>query len=199
MRRTRREEVNMRSAVNTFGKGFALAAVATLLVASQPAESRARGARRQNVPFTISSLGSPFGVQVQLAGAYTVNEKYVEVNVERALVYVSEHCPYQGRRLVNTLLVGLATRSPRGGWEMESRSLPVFVEQVLSPRDEHRLAGLQFRIPRNAKTDLRGRWLAVEAEEISLDGTDEDGGVKGYAFAHSRRDLFADFVTEPGR
>ena len=189
----------MRSAVNTFRKGFALAAVAALLVASQPAESRARGATRQNVPFTISSFGSAFGVQVQLSGTYTINEKYVDVNIKRALVYVSEHCPYQGRRLVNTLLVGLATKSRRGGWEMESRSLPVFVEQVMSPRDEHRLAGLQFRIPRHAKTELNGRWLAVEAEEISLDGTDEDGGVTGYAFAHSRRDLFADIVTEPGR
>lgn len=190
----------MRSAFNTFRKRLALAAVAALVLASQPAQSSARTAvRRQNVPFTISSLGSAFGVQLQLTGTYTVNEKYVEVNVERALIYVSEHCPYQGRRLVSTLLVGLATKSRRGGWEMESRSLPVFVEQTLSPRDAHRLAGLQFRIPRNAGTDLSDRWLAVEAEEISLDGTDEEGGVTGYAFAHSRRDLFADFANEPGR
>lgn len=189
----------MKPAGNTFRKRFALALVAALMLASQPAESRARVARRQNVPFTISSLGSAFGVQVKLSGTYTVSEKYVEVHVERVLIYVSEHCPYQGRRLVNTLLVGLAKKPPRGGWEMESRSLPVFVEQVLSPREEHRLAGLRFQIPRNAKTELSGRWLVVEAEEISLDGTDEDGGVKGYAFAHSRRDLFADFVTEPGR
>lgn len=181
----------MRSADRTFGKTLALAAVAALLAASQPAESRARGAVRQSAPFSISSRGTAFGVQVGVVGTYTVNETHVEVSVERVLIYVSEHCPYQGRRFINTLTVGLAKKSPRGGWEMENRGLPVFVEQVLSPREEHRLAGLHFRIPRGAHADLSERWLVVETEEVSLDAPDEERGVKGYAFAHSRRDLFA--------
>ena len=181
----------MRSARRTFGKRLALAAAAALLAASLPAESRARGARQQGVPFNISSRGSAFGVQVGVVGTYTVNETHVEVSVERVLIYVSEHCPYQGRRFVNTLTVGLAKKSPRGGWEFENRGLPVFVEQVLSPREEHGLAGLHFRIPRSANTDLSQRWLVVETEELDLDAPDEDRGVKGYAFAHSRRDLFA--------
>jgi len=57
----------MRSDNNTFKRTFALAAVAALLLAAQPAESRARAARRQGVPFTISSFGTAFGVQVAIA------------------------------------------------------------------------------------------------------------------------------------
>jgi hypothetical protein len=181
----------MRSDHNTFKRTFALAAVAALLLAAQPAESRARAARQQGVPFTISSFGTPFGVQVKLTGTYTVNETQVEVHVERALIYVSEHCPYQGRRFVNTLILGLATQTPRARWEIENRSLPVFVERVMSPREEYRLAGLTFQIPRNANTDLSKRWLVVEAEETALDVPDNDPDKTGYHFAHSRRDLFA--------
>lgn len=182
----------MRPAVRTFSKTFALAAAAALLLLSQPAGSRAQGAAPpQATPFKISSLGTAFAVQVEVEGTYTVNESYVEVSVERAYIYVSERCPYQGRRLVNTLLVGLATPSPRGGWEIEHRSLPLYVERVMGPRDEHRLAGLHFQIPKNEAADLSKRWLVVEAEELALDVPDAERDVKGYAFAHSRRDLFA--------
>lgn len=181
----------MRLADNTFKKTFALAAVAALMLAAQPSGTSAQSTARQNVPFTISSLGTPFGVQIGIVGTYTVNETYVEVNIERARIYVSEHCPYQGRRFVNTIVVGLATQTPRGRWEIENRSLPVFVEQVLSPREEHRLAGLSFRIPRNANTDLSKRWLVVEMEETALDVPDHDPDRTGYHLAHSRRDLFA--------
>jgi hypothetical protein len=181
----------MRSANRTFRKTFALAAVALLLLVSQPAETRARVAQEQPKPFVISSLGSHFGVQVAVVGTYTVSEKYVDVYVEQLLIRVSEHCPYQGRRFVNTILVGLATTGKRGGWEVENRSLPVFVEHVMGPREEHRLAGLRFQIPRNEGTDLSKRWLVVETEETSLDVPDADPDKTGYAFAHSCRTLFA--------
>ena len=184
----------MRPDRNTLRKTFALAAVLALLL-SQAARASAQGAARQNVPFTISSLGTPFGVQVKMEGTYTVNDTYVELNVERVLVYVSEHCPYQGQRFVNTIAVGLATSRPRG-WETENRSLPVYVERVMSPRDEYRLAGLHFQIPRNADTDLTKRWLVVEIGETSLDLPDGEGDGKGYHFAHSRRNIFADAGVE---
>ena len=189
----------MKPAVNSFKKTFALAAVVALLLLSQPSDTGARGTRQQKAPFTISSLGTPFGVQVKVEGTYTVNENYVEVSVDRALVYVSEHCPYQGRRFVNTLAVGLATNTPRGSWEIENRSLPLPVEHVLSPREEYKLAGLRFQIPRSAGTDLTKRWLVVETEEIDLDVPDDERDVKGYAFAHSRRNLFANPFEEPER
>ena len=188
----------MRSANRIFKKTFALAAVVALLL-SQPAGTGARGARQQKAPFTISSLGTPFGVQVKVEGTYTVNENYVEVSVDRAFIYVSEHCPYQGRRFVNTLAVGLATNTPRGSWEIENRSLPLPVEHVMRPREEYKLAGLRFQIPRSAGTDLTKRWLVVETEEIDLDVPDDERDVKGYAFAHSRRNLFANPAEEPER
>lgn len=180
----------MRPDRNTFKKTFALAAVAALLL-SQPAGTTAQeSTRQQNVPFTISSLGTAFGVQVKVEGTYTAHETYVELNVERVLIHVSEHCPYQGRRFVNTLTVGLATNTPSGRWDTENRGLPVYVERVLGPREEYRLAGLHFQIPRSEGTDLSKRWLVVEIEETSLDLPDGDG--KGYHFAHSRRNIFAD-------
>lgn len=187
----------MRSADRTFRKTFALAAVVALLL-SPPAVTRARGALRQNVPFTISSLGTPFGVQVKFEGTYTVNETYVEVSVERALIYVSEHCPYKGRRFINTLTVGLATTTSRG-WEIESRSLPVFVERLMSPRDEYRLDGLYFQIPRAEGADLSQRWLVVETEETAPDLPDRERDEKGYAFAHSCKTLFANPCRQTAR
>lgn len=182
----------MKPAVNSFRKAFALASAIALLVVSQPAQARAQGgAAGQKAPFTISSLGTPFGVQVKFEGTYTVNETYVELDVERAFIYVSEHCPYKGRRFVNTLVVGLATKTPSGRWDIETRSLPVYVEHVMSPRDEHKLAGLHFQIPRNAGADLSQRWLVVVTEETSLDVPDHDPDATGYHLAHSRRDVFA--------
>lgn len=191
----------MRSANITFRKTFALAAAALLLLVSQPSETRAQVAQEQQrpKPFVISSLGTAFGVQVAVVGTYTVGEKHVDVYVERLLIRVSEHCPYQGRRFVNTLLFGLGTTGKRGGWEMENRSLPVFVERVMAPREEHRLVGLRFQIPRNEGADLSKRWLAVEIEETSLDVPDGDPDAKGYHFAHSCRTLFAAPCAEPER
>lgn len=188
----------MRPADKIFKKTFALAAVVALLL-SQPSETGALVPEPQATPFKISSLGTPFGVQVEVEGTYTVNESYVEVSVERALIYVSENCPYQGRRFVNTLSVGLGAVTPRGSWEIENRSLPLFVERVMRPREEYRLAGLHFQIPRSAGADLTKRWLIVEAEETALDLPEGERDVKGYAFAHSCRNLFAKPCGESGR
>lgn len=189
----------MRSADMTFRKTFALAAVALLLLVSQPAETRARVVQEQPKPFAISSLGTAFGVQVTVVGTYTISEKHVDVYVERLFIRVSEHCPYQGRRFINTLVVGLATNSKRGGWEIENRSLPIFVEHVMAPREEHRLVGLQFQIPRNEGTDLSKRWLVVATEEMSVDVPDQEKDEVGYHFAHSCRTLFASPCAETVR
>lgn len=189
----------MKPADRTFRKTFALAAVAALLLASQPSETRARVAQEQPQSFAISSLGTAFAVQVSVVGTYNVSENYVDVHVERLFIRVSEHCPYQGRRFVNTIVVGLATTSKRGGWEIENRSLPVFVEHVMGPREEHRLVNLHFRIPRNEGTDISKRWLVVATEEMALDVPDQEKDEKGYAFAHSCRHLFASPCAETVR
>jgi hypothetical protein len=180
----------MKTALKPFRKTFALAAVAALLLLSQGADANAQAALQQTGTFKVSSLNSPFGVQLEVEGTYTVNENYVEVNVDRALVYVSERCPYKGRRFVNTLSVGLGAKTQRGGWEIENRSLPLVVERVMSPRDEYRLAGLHFQIPRNEGADLTKRWLIFETEETAPDAPEPDRDVKGYAFAHSVKCIF---------
>jgi len=185
----------MRPADRILKRTLALAAVVALLL-SQTARTSARAVRQQNVPFNISSLGTAFGVQVKAEGTYTAHDTYVELNVERVLIYVSEHCPYQGRRFVHTIAVGLATDTPRGRWDIENRSLPVYVERVLGPREEYRLAGLHFQIPRSAGTDLSKRWLVVVTEETSLDQPDGDGDGKGHHLAHSRRNIFAEAGVE---
>lgn len=185
----------MRSANTPFTKTFALAAVAALLL-SQPAG--ARGAAPHTVPFKVSSLGTAFAVQLEVEGTYTVNEHYVEVSVERAHIYVSEHCPYQGRRLVKTLSVGLGARTPRG-WETENRSLPLVVEREMRPREEYGLAGLHFQIPRSAGADMSERWLVFEIEETAPDLPEGERDVKGYAFAHGCRNLLAQTCAARGR
>ncbi|HEX8338820.1 MAG TPA: hypothetical protein VF621_19025 [Pyrinomonadaceae bacterium] len=184
----------MKTAHGPFGKTLALAAAAALLLLlAQPPDASAQAAPRQTGAFKVSSLKSPFGVQLEVEGTYTVNEDYVEVSVDRALIYVSERCPYQGRRLVTTLSVGLGAATPRGAgsWEIENRSLPLAVDRVLSPREEYRLAGLRFQIPRNEGADLTKRWLIFETEELALDAPEPERDVKGYAYAHSGRCLFA--------
>lgn len=187
----------MKTALKLFGKTFALAACAALLALSHAADVRAQGEPRPSVAFKVSSLGSPFGVQMEVEGTYTVNETYVEVNVERALIYVSEHCPYQGRRFVNALSVGLGAKAPRDSWKIESRGLPASVERTLSPGDEYRLAGLHFRIPRGEGADLSRRWLVFETEEFDLDAPERE--VKGYAYAHSGRCIFTSPCGGAGR
>lgn len=181
----------MKTALRRLGKTFAPAAVAALLVVSQAAGARAQGSPRQAGPFKVSSLDSPFGVQLEVEGTYTVNENYVEVNVEKALIRVSERCPYQGRRFVTTLSVGLGAKTPSGRWEIENRSLPLLVERMMSPGDEYRLAGLYFQIPRSAGADLSKRWLIFETEETAPDLPAPERDVKGYAYAHSRACVFA--------
>ena len=190
----------MKSLANSFTKAFTLAAALALLLLSQPAESRTQGAAQQTGPLKISSRGTPFGVQVEMEGTYTVNEYYVEVNVEKAVIYVSEHCPYKGRRVINTLAVGLARQDgPGRAWNIENRSLPLVVERVMRPGDEYKLAGLYFQIPRDAAADLSKRWLVVETEELALDVPEESRNRKGYAFAHSCRCIFVNPCEAPER
>jgi hypothetical protein len=189
----------MKTALGRFGKTFALAAFAALLTLSHSAGVRAQGVPRQSGSFKVSSLNSPFGVQLEVEGTYTVNETYVEVNVERALIYVSERCPYQGRRFVSALSVGLGAKTPSGRWEIENRSLPLVVERTLSPREEYRLAGLHFQIPRSEGADMTRRWLIFETEELDLDADADERDVKGYAYAHSRGCVFTSSCGEAGR
>src|SRR4030095_675006 len=76
-------------------------------------------------PFHISSLGTAFGVQGDFNGTYLVRDNYIEVNVTKATLYVSEHCPYQGRSLLNQMRFALATYNEEGRWKIESSAPPL--------------------------------------------------------------------------
>lgn len=181
----------MKLFINSFTKALALAATLALPL-SLPAESRAQAADERTGPLKISSRGSAFGVQVEVEGTFYVREHHVEVNIDRAVIYVSDHCPYKGRRVVHTLTLGLATAVTRGSWDIESRGVPLVIERVMRPGDEYTLNGLHFQIPRREAADLSGRWLVVQTEELALDVPEEKRDQKGYAFAHSCRCIFRD-------
>jgi hypothetical protein len=64
-----------------------------------------------------------------------------------------------------------------------------FLEQVMSPGDMHSLGELYFDIPKDNSIDLSKHWLVVQMEDTVLD-IPEERRRKGYAFAHSCRDIF---------
>lgn len=143
-------------------------------------------------PFHFSSRGTGFGVQGEYEGTYVLRGDAVEVSVSKATIYVSENCPYQGRRLVTRLKIGLGvTFGPKGEWKIESSGEPVYIEQVMSPKDEFPLFNLFFSIPipKGENTDLAKRWLVAEIETDAMDVAPEKRR-KGYVYAHSCKELF---------
>ena|SRR5215213_8027312 len=69
-------------------------------------------AESETRPFHFSSRGSAFGLQGEFEGTYRVNETSIEVYVSKATLYVSEHCPYQGRRQINYIKFALLNPGP---------------------------------------------------------------------------------------
>ena len=142
----------------------------------------------QDQPFHISSRDSPFGVQAEFEGTYRVTESSVEVYVSKGSIYVSEHCPYQGRRRINYIKFGLGNRTD-SSWRVENSDSPFYLSAIMSPREEYPLSGLRFSLPKERNLDLANRWLVVEIQDYSLDlATDEQR--TGYAFVHSCSDIF---------
>lgn len=101
-----------------------LSTIAALLiifgVCAQPGTLEARaqsGVEPEERPFQISSRGTPFGLQGEFEGTYRVHDYTIEVSVRKATFYVSEHCPYKGRRAVNYIQFSLAKElAPGGRW-----------------------------------------------------------------------------------
>jgi hypothetical protein len=169
------------------------------------AQPGTREARAQSVgepeerPFHISSRGTPFGLQGEFEGTYRVYEYSIEVSISKATFYVSEHCPYKGRRAVNYLEFSLAREiAPGGRWDTERGARPLELSLVLKPRDEFTLYNLHFTIPKQPETDLSTRWLVATMQEDALD-VPQKKDVEGYSFAHSCRDLFTSTRSETSR
>lgn len=141
-------------------------------------------------PFHFSSRGTAFGVQGEFEGTYLIHDDSVEVNVAKATIYVSEHCPYQGRRGINRLKFGLATEiGPDGRWKIESAGQPLALELVMSPKEEYSLYNLYFLIPKDRSVDLAERWFVVEIQTDPLDVPREKDR-RGYVYAFSCKDVF---------
>ena len=140
-------------------------------------------------PFSFSSRQSGFGVQGDFEGTYIIHDDAIEVFVTKATIYVSEHCPYQGRRSINSLKFGLVKYlGPEGRWKIDTFAPPVAVGVLMSPKEEYTLNNLYFVIPKERDADLTQRWFFVE---VQTDAIDLPGNHKGYVYANSRRDIFS--------
>ncbi len=143
------------------------------------------------VPFHISSRGTAFGMQGTFDGEYRVYPNSIEITVTNATIYISEKCPYQGRREVATIKFGLATGIAEKRWKTASRSESFAVGRVMSPGEEHTLTSLHFSIPKETSTDLSKHWFVVELEDVILDLGEEEKRRTGYSYAHSDRSIFS--------
>jgi hypothetical protein len=162
--------------------------VFALLVLGIPAAYAQSSGEGEGTPFHISSRGSAYGVQGEFEGTYRITDSAVEVYVSKGALYVSEHCPYQGRRQINYIKFGLWNQEA-SGWRVENSAPPLYLYAVMSPKEEHQLSDLHFTLPKESGLDLAKRWLVVEIQEESLDAPVEEGK-KGYAFVHSCEDMF---------
>ena len=140
-------------------------------------------------PFHISSRGSAYGVQGEFAGTYRITDSSVEVYVSKGTLYVSEHCPYQGRRRINYIKFGL-WNDGAAKWKIENSAPPLYLYAVMSPREQQVMTDLKFSLPKESALDLAKRWLVVEIQEDALDAPPLEDGRKGYAFVHSCTDIF---------
>jgi hypothetical protein len=160
-----------------------------LLVCLSPAYAQSAG-ESDPQPFHFSSRGTGYGVQGEFEGTYLIDEDLIEVNVTKATIYVSEHCPYQGRRSINQLKFGLATETDsHDSWKIESAAQPIYLELVMSPKEEYSLYDLHFLIAKESGMDMAKRWLVVEIQTDPLDGPREKNK-RGYVYASSCRDVF---------
>lgn len=173
-------------------KALFLAMAALLLLSTPAAAQDDWGAEAR--PFRVSSLGTPFAVQGEFEGEYRLYPNWIEVVVTKANVRVSEHCPYQGRRLLSSLKFRLATAYGERGWRLVGTGPAFALDRVVRPGDMFGMGELYFHIPVDDDLDLSRHWLVAEVEDTALDipGGDRE---RGYAFAHSPRDMFTQAVA----
>ena len=166
-----------------------LLALVVLLCVPPPAGAQG-GVSPEARPFAVSSLNTGFATQGDFEGEYRVYADRIELKVTRANIYLSEHCPYKGLRLLSAVKFGLAKGIDGGRWKMLDAGREFLHEQVMRPGDTYDLGELYFDIPRDGSLDLSKQWLVVQMEEYALD-IPEERHRPGFAFAHSRRDIFA--------
>jgi hypothetical protein len=176
----------------TFAKGEVmrlgcLVVVTLLTFASAKAQDTAGPEAR---PFSISSLNTPFAMQGVFEGEYRIYSDRLELKVTKAEISISEHCPYKGRRLLSAVKFGLATSTDDNRWKIANAGPELSLEQVMRPGDMHSLGELYLYIPIDDSIDLSKHWLVVQMADTVLDVPEEEKRQRGYAFAHSCRDIF---------
>jgi hypothetical protein len=163
--------------------------LAALLLFSTPASKAQDSVAPEAVPFHISSFDTPFAMQGDFEGEYRIYPRSIEVSVSKAVIRISENCPYKGRREFAALSFRLAFDTPDGKWDMDFESQKFFVNRIMIPGDEYTLGPVRFSIPKEETTDLSKHWFVVQLDDNTLDGP-RGGQVPGFAFAHSRKDIF---------
>ncbi|HKQ51763.1 MAG TPA: hypothetical protein VJT74_05295 [Pyrinomonadaceae bacterium] len=171
---------------------FVLLPALSLFVLCRPAaHAQQVVAEGETAAFHISSLDTPFAMQGDFEGEYTVYPEAIRVRLTKALVRVGTHCPYKGRREFRAVSFWLATTNPETGkWKRAFTSQKHLVRTVMLPGDEYRFDGAEFLIPKEAATDLSRHWFVVEMEDVALEVPSKGGAVEGYAFANSCPDVF---------
>ena len=163
-------------------------ALLILLIASSSVIAQNSGAQEAHF-FRISSLNTAFAVQGDFEGEYRVYPDRVEIRVTKADISISEHCPYKGRRLLSGIKFGLAVRTEER-WKIATAAAEFPLERVMNPGDKYNLGELYFYIPKDDSVELSKHWLVVQVADTALDLTEEKQR-QGYAYAHSRCDIFA--------
>jgi hypothetical protein len=147
-------------------------------------------------PFSISSLNTPFAMQADFEGEYRIYPDSIEVKVTKAKVRISEHCPYKGRRLLSAVKLGLATGTDGEGWKIAYSAQAFLLELFMTSGETHTLGELYFSIPKSDAVDLSKHWLVIQMEDTVLD-VPEEHRLKGYAYAHSCKDIFTRSKQDP--
>ena len=167
-----------------------LTLVFTFLLLGTSATYAQSAAESETKPFHFSSRDSAFGLQAEFEGTYRVYNSSIEVYVSKATLYVSENCPYQGRRRVNYIKFALWNQEG-GRRRVENGATPLYLSVILSPREEYTLTDLHFSLPKETSLDLEQRSFVVEMQEDALDLPPRDDGKRGFAYVHSCKDVFA--------
>ena len=163
-------------------------ALLILLIASSSVIAQERGTPEAQ-SFSISSLNTAFAMQGDFEGEYRVYPDHIEMRVTKADISISEHCPYKGRRLLTGVKFGLAVKT-HNKWKIATAAQEFTLEQVMNPGDTHNLGELYFYIPKDDSLAMSKHWLVVQMASTALD-LPEESQRKGFAYAHSRCDIFA--------
>src|ERR1051326_1167975 len=145
--------------------------------------------------FYISSLGTSFAFAGVFDGEYSIKAQAIEINLNKAVIYLRDNTPYKGRRRLAAFRVGLAAETSPGKWDIVRKSPDLPVDKIMSPGDKFMVEQQRFSIPIEQAMDLEKYWLVFEIDDIAS----ETGRAVGHDYAQSEHNIFAKkAATVPG-